>query len=330
LDEVSTPLDAPPLCGLPRRFSMRGLLIIMTLAALLMGFLRTCGASASVYFMVVTFVIGTLAAQVVLFRGLSPAKASMWAGGLLLPLETLAVVLYWYPYSQVRPEAIESLIVGCVCMSAVLVPVGAILGAVAGMLGGGLYLLSEELLLWLTRGVPKVALEPVEAADADVLLCWIRGPQFCWRWAGVQLTWPLDCQQLLDRFATAQGEQPSRCIFKAVDLRTGEVVGYVELGRIDPLTRCAALELPLVDPGASERGRVGVLLLQAIGKRAFGKMGILSLAVDDDPDQSELGLCCHAAWQAICDYQARPEEGDVVWSARNRTAVAGLSVPGGG
>jgi hypothetical protein len=317
LDEMSTPLDPPPMCGLPRRFSVSGMLIVMTLAALLMGFLRQCHASGSVYFIIVTFVVGTLAAQVMLFRGRSPTKASVCAGALLLPLEMLAVVICWQfqsPASDMYNKP-HQFFIACLCGCAALVPLGAVLGAVAGTVGGGLYLLSEEIFLWLTRGVPKIVLEPVEDADADVLIRWIRGPNSCRRWAGDQLAWPLSRQQLLDRFATARGEQPLRHIFKAVDRRTGAMLGYVELGRIDPPARSAALELPLVDPGASERGRLSVLLFQTIGKRAFGKLELRSLTVDA---QGDLALCCREAWLATYICQPFEGEGEVMWMAKSQ------------
>ena len=132
-----------------------------------------------------------------------------------------------------------------------LVAGGILLGSAAGAIAGGLYFWADEFFVWLFRGVPDVSLEPIEDADADVLLSWITGPKLCRRWSGGQLTWPLDRQQLLERFATARGELPARRIFKAVDVRTGNMVGYVELRGIDCILRRVSVELALVDPCAS-------------------------------------------------------------------------------
>ena len=124
-----------------------------------------------------------------------------------------------------------------------------------------------------------------------MLLAWVRGPEFCQRWAGGQLKFPLDRNQLLKRFATAQGEKPIRLIFKAIDVRTGNMLGYVEIGSIDRLQRRARLELPLVDPAASERGRLGVLLLQKAMEKALGELGLMEIRVSCGSRQSELALC---------------------------------------
>jgi hypothetical protein len=320
LDEASAPLEPPPLCGLPRRFGIRGMLIMMTLAAFLMGLLRGCGASGSVYFMVITFVTGTLVGQVLLFQGRSPMKAAMWTGGVLLPGLSLALLLFWNAAAQTTQSAQGAFVMGCLCMCAGLAPVGAILGAVSGTVAGGLYLIAEEVFLALTRGVPKIALAPIEDADAYVLLRWITGPKFCRRWAGDELTWPLDRGQLLARFATARGEQPLRLIFKAVDRRTDNMVGYVELGNIDLSARSATLELAMVDPGEFERGRISVRLFQAIARRAFGKLKLLSITVADDASQEDLVLCCNEAWQSSYEYRPPSPDGEPIWTVTRRGA----------
>ena len=142
LDETSALLEPPPLCGLPRRFGIRGMLIMMTLAALLMGLLRGCHASGSVYFIVVTFLTGTLAGQVLLFCGRSPIKAGMWTGGVLLPALSLALAIYWNAASQNDRDA-GAFVMACVCMCAGLAPVGAVFGAVSGTAAGGLMIAEE-------------------------------------------------------------------------------------------------------------------------------------------------------------------------------------------
>ena len=73
------------------------------------------------------------------------------------------------------------------------------------------------------------------------------------------------------------------------------MVGYVEIGRINRLLRHARLELPLVDPTASERGRLGVLLLRKAAEKAFRELGLLEISVVSDSEQSELALSWRAA-----------------------------------
>ena len=91
-DETETPLESPPANYLPRQFGTRGLLILVTWAAVLMGCLKALGATPTIFFLVLTFVAGVLIAQVLLFGGRRPLAASMWAGAVLLPAELLVAV----------------------------------------------------------------------------------------------------------------------------------------------------------------------------------------------------------------------------------------------
>ena len=220
----------------------------------------------------------------------------MWTGAFLLPLQSLGV---WFYYDSrvmfFRPEWIIEL----AAMYAMLVPAGILLGATAGAVGGTLYLWGDELLVWLSRGVPNIALEPIADVDADVLLDWISGPIFCRRWAGDQLIRPLDRQQLLDRFATTQGVRPTRWIFKAADVRTGEMVGYVEVRGIDHAPRRVAVESALVDPCASERGRLSVRLLHAVAAYAFNQLRMVSIMVGTAADRPEVARMLRGGLDAV-------------------------------
>jgi hypothetical protein len=128
-----------------------------------------------------------------------------------------------------------------------------------------------------------------------VLLGWITGPKFCQRWAGEQFAWPLDRQQLIDRFSTAR-DRNVRKIYKAVDVRTGNMVGYVELGQIDWSLRRAWLEMPLVDTNSSERGRLSVKLLSAAVVHAFREIKLVALTVSAETVRGDVALCCDKAW----------------------------------
>ncbi len=188
-------------------------------------------------------------------------------------------------------------------------------GTVAGGVFGGLYAGSESFLVWLAGGPPEFELRPVAEDDADVLLGWIIGPNLCRRWAGDQLTWPLDRRQLLARFAVA-GEQPARRVYKAVDTGTGDMLGYVELGRIDYSARRAWLELPLLDPSAPERARLGVRLIEAVAQRAFGQLGLATIIVAAESEQAELALCCQEAFRTSTEFYALADKGNMGWIAR--------------
>jgi hypothetical protein len=194
--------------------------------------------------------------------------------------------------------------------AACLVPAGIVLGAAVGAVGGGLYYLLDELIVWLFRGVPKPALEPITEADADVLLGWIYGPKLCRRWAGEQFTWPLDREQLVAHFSSA-GEGAGRQIFKTIDARTGNMFGYAEIHFIGPVRRGARLEMAIVDTGASERGRLSLLLLRTLANYAFRRFELASLFVASDTREPEVAAC----FDRVC--QTYPE----LHSIRKETTV---------
>jgi hypothetical protein len=309
LDAASTPFAAPPSVGLPRRFGIRGMFIVTTWAAVLMGGLRACGAPPATFFRVISFAACVMAGQVLLFNGRRPFRASMFVGAIVLPAEMLVPMLMFSGRTYPSRMPVYFFLALYAASLAYYVCIGIVLGVVAGAVGGWLYYISEEFLVWITRGVPSIALEPITDADADVLIAWIGGPKLCLRWAGRRLSWPLDREQLLRRFALAQGERPIRRIFKAVDLRSGNMFGYVELGGIDYQARNAWLEMPLIDPDSSERGRIGVLLLRAAAREAFEKLDLVSLKVFLDNDQSEVAVCCEKAWVNEYSYRRRRKDG---------------------
>ena len=53
------------------------------------------------------------------------------------------------------------------------------------------------------------------------------------QWAGTGFKYPLSEAQLEAHLAAAEGPEPTRRVFAAVDEDTGEVVGHVELSGID-------------------------------------------------------------------------------------------------
>ena len=121
------------------------MLVLMTLAAMLMAFLRALEVAAGPFLSILAFVAAVLWGQVVLFRGRKPLTASAWVGALLLPGEVMVADAIHYPFvhhdvSAILPLVVEDL-VGCICW----VPSGMGLGAVAGMLAGGAYAVSDDL-----------------------------------------------------------------------------------------------------------------------------------------------------------------------------------------
>ncbi len=117
------------------------------------------------------------------------------------------------------------------------------------------------------------------------------------------MAFPLDRDQLAQRLAARVDELPIRLAFKAVDVRSGNMVGYAELGGIDRNRRRADIELPLVAPEAADRELLGVLLLRALADHAFRKLGFLRLQIRLHSRSEVLEKCCHRAWNGRYSYR---------------------------
>ena len=278
------------------------MLVLVTLASILMACMRAIRVPAEFFLLILVFVAGVLAGQVLLFRGRKPLAASGLAGAFLLPGEAAIMA----EVSRILnngdggdfPRIIEETLLGCICT----VPAGIALGTVTGILAGGIYAQADGLCRRLLGGTPRIRLLSLTAEDIDLLLEWVRGPKLLQRWSAGQLTFPLDRRQLLQRLDTMSGESPARLMFKAVEIGTGNPVGYIELGRIDHRLRVAFVELPLVAPAAADRDLLAIVMLKNVAEKAFRELGFLQLNVRFNTYEDELAECCLRAWDGKYDY----------------------------
>jgi len=114
-----------------------------------------------------------------------------------------------------------------------------------------------------------VELEAFERGDIDRLTGWIGSAEELMTWAGPIFRWPLDRPQLERYLSAAEGAEPARRIFRAVE--AGEVVGHVELNAIERTHRTATLSRVLVRPGLRGRG-VGAAMVRGALAVAFDEM----------------------------------------------------------
>jgi RimJ/RimL family protein N-acetyltransferase len=114
-----------------------------------------------------------------------------------------------------------------------------------------------------------VELEAFERGDIDRLIGWIGSAEELMQWAGPIFRWPLDRVQLERYLAAAEGIDPIRRIYRAVD--AGEVVGHVELNAIERAHRTATLSRVLVRPGLRGRG-TGAAMVRQVLAVAFDEM----------------------------------------------------------
>jgi Clp amino terminal domain, pathogenicity island component len=148
--------DNKPAVGVPRKFSMAVLMMMVTLFAVMFSILRWFGALPVFYGVFGLLVFGVTMGQMVLFGGKYPRAASIWSGAVLLPLEIGAINLFSNLIS-VYYNIAERVFITCFYML-LTVPVGALFGYLAGGVTAGVVLLLE----W------KKEQDPLPADTTDV------------------------------------------------------------------------------------------------------------------------------------------------------------------
>jgi len=130
---------------------------------------------------------------------------------------------------------------------------------------------------------PTIQLQPFRDADVDRLIGWIPSAEFLLRWGGSGYTFPLDAKQIKEHLAKASGEKPKHLVFRAVDKKTGSVIGHGEILAIDRANRSAVLGRILVgDPEARSKG-TGRQIVRQLVRIAFQDLSLhrVSLRVYD-------------------------------------------------
>ncbi len=112
-----------------------------------------------------------------------------------------------------------------------------------------------------------IELVPFTEADIDPLLGWVRSLEELFFWTASSFGYPLTREHITQhmRDCAARGD---RLIFKAVESASGEAVGYVELGALDPRNRSARIGRVLIAPPARGRG-LGAGMMRAALAYAF-------------------------------------------------------------
>jgi RimJ/RimL family protein N-acetyltransferase len=268
------PLECPAveIAGVPRRFGVGVLMILVTMFAVLFALMQSLDTTPRVFAIVAVLFVGVAAGQVLLFEGKKPRAASICVGAILFPLEIFALVVYEMFFGR-HGWALNPV---DVCFSLkFLIPGGALFGYLAGGLTAGIFLVLNRFRKDSDQPiVPPIQLQPLTEADIDTLLDWIRSPSLLTLWAGVTFSYPLDRPQLEQHLRRASGEDSDLRVFKAVCKDTGRSLGHVELGHIDKRLSSARIELALVSPIEPQRAQLSELLIRAILDVAFDELGL--------------------------------------------------------
>ena len=137
--------DNKPAVGMPRKFSIAILMMMVTLFAMLFSALRWIGALPVYYGIFGVLVFGVALGQTLLFGGKYPRAASIWSGAILLPVQIGVIYLFTDLLSDVFYSEHNVIIRGILVLFFMLfsVPFGAFFGYLAGGLSAGVVLLLE-------------------------------------------------------------------------------------------------------------------------------------------------------------------------------------------
>ncbi len=297
------PLECPAcdVASVPRRFGAGVLLVLMTVFAILFAAMRTFDARPEVFVIVAVLFLAVTLAQIVLFRGKQPRKASFVAGGVVFPLEILVLMLLVMPrwLQKDGPETVFLIFFFGLVLS---VPGGVLFGYLAGCVMAGVFFVQEGLHR-RKRERLTFALQPFTAGDFDTLIAWVHHPQLFAIWSQGEFRYPLDHGQLAAHLSLAADESANRLCFKLVCGEMEQMVGYAELANVDaaeadndPQSRGslaflgvypeiggeklrAAVELAIVDPLRNDRELLSGELVREIVQYAFDHLKLYWLSV---------------------------------------------------
>ncbi|AKI97653.1 GNAT family N-acetyltransferase [Kosmotoga pacifica] len=120
----------------------------------------------------------------------------------------------------------------------------------------------------------EIELKMFERNDFERLIGWIESPEFLFQWAGTIFSYPLDELQLEEYIQGAEGVQPIRRIFKAVDINANTVVGHIELNNIDLRNKVARISRVLVGEPSMRGKGVGAQMIRKLLEIGFNQLGL--------------------------------------------------------
>jgi hypothetical protein len=129
--------------GVPRRFSIGTMMILVTAFAVLFAVLKTLRAPPAVFIVVTIFVGGIAACQSLLFKGKKPRLASFVGGMVIFGLFNLVAdgVVLFFRGRFYGPASIANLLIGTAILTVVF---GGPLGYIVGCFIASIFLVRKE------------------------------------------------------------------------------------------------------------------------------------------------------------------------------------------
>lgn len=138
--------------------------------------------------------------------------------------------------------------------------------------------------------------DPLDERDYGQIVEWIDSPKLLTQWGGTPFSYPLTEDQLREHYET-DDERPQRKGFKAVV--DGDMVGTIELDRINRRHDSAAISRVFVDPDHRNRG-VGKAMVRRTVDWGFDDLGLhrIHLAVFEFNDPA---ISCYQTVGFVCE-----------------------------
>jgi MFS family permease len=146
--------------GVPRRFGIGTILVVIGAASVLLAFLVACGVPAPAVFSLVAFLALVALGQAILFRGTNPRLASIVSGAIICPVYAIgaAVVFSTIVENARRRDDLY-------CTAVAIAILGSLFGYLAGGVVGGIFLIMDRWEQHFGRKVVKEHFDPFAPED---------------------------------------------------------------------------------------------------------------------------------------------------------------------
>jgi RimJ/RimL family protein N-acetyltransferase len=120
-------------------------------------------------------------------------------------------------------------------------------------------------------------LESFTEQDFERLINWIPDSRLLMQWAGSNYSFPLDKKQLAENLLDSKGKNPKAFIFKCVNTENNEVIGHIEIRRIDYANKSAVIARVLVGNVKNRGLGHGKEMTSLVMSFAFSKINLRTL-----------------------------------------------------
>lgn len=120
-----------------------------------------------------------------------------------------------------------------------------------------------------------IRLEYFTPADFQQLITWVKDDHLLMNWSGSMFNFPLTADKLAWYIEDTNNLPESDAfIYKAVDTRTGTVVGHISLGGLSRKNRSARISRVLVGDVAARGQGIGQAMVTGVLKIGFEQLGL--------------------------------------------------------